>query len=259
MEVKSEATMRAFFRYVLLALVLVTVFLVSALTAMRLAIHGREAAVPKVTGLSPAEGQRIAVAAGLLFEVEDHFYSPEVPEGRILSQLPPPGTDVRRGWKLRVAESLGPQRVEIPDLIGQSTRAAEINLAQRGLQMGAEAVIHLPDVPPDQVLAQSPAPRAEGVASPKVNLLLTAPLENEPLALVMPDFVGRHYEAATSAIVEGGFKLGAVSVTLRPGSPLTSDKPNKLKPIATDIIIAQTPAAGQKVLAGAKLGFRLMR
>jgi beta-lactam-binding protein with PASTA domain len=251
--------MRTFFRYVLLALVLVTVFLVSALTAMRLAIHGREAAVPKVTGMLPTEAQRAALASGLSFEVEDHFYSPDVPEGRIVSQLPPSGTKVRRGWKLRVAESLGPQRVEIPNLIGQSARAAEINLAQRGLQMGAEAVIHLPDLPADQVIAQSPVANAEGVASPKVGLLLTAPPDNQPAAFVMPDFVGQHFEAATSAIVEAGFKLGTVGVTLRPGSPLAVDRPGKLKPIATDTIVAQTPAAGQKIVAGTKLSFRLMR
>jgi beta-lactam-binding protein with PASTA domain len=251
--------MRAFFRFVLRALVLVTVFLVSALTAMRMAVHGREAAVPKVTGLVPAEAQRVASASGLLLEVEDHFYSADVPEGRILSQVPAPGTDVRRGWKIRVAESLGPQRVAIPGLLGQSPRAAEINLLQRGLQMGTRAVIRLPGAPPDQVVAQSPPPDAQGVVSPKVGLLFTGPRDEEPAAFVMPDFVGQRFGAATSAITESGFSLGAASVTLRAGSPLVTDKPARLKPIATDTIAAQTPAAGQKILAGAKIGFQLVR
>jgi beta-lactam-binding protein with PASTA domain len=251
--------MRAFFRYLLLTLVLVAVFLVSALTAMRLAIHGREAAIPKVIGMTPAEAQRAAAANGLLLEIEDHFYSTDVPEGRILSQVPAPGVDVRRGWKIRVAESLGAQRVAIPDLLGQSPRAAEINLAQRGLQLGAQAVIHLPGALPDQVIAQSPPPNAEGVVSPKVGLLLTAPLENEPAAFVMPDFAGQRFGTATAAIVEAGFKLGAVTVALQAGSPLASDKPMKLKPIATDTIVAQTPAAGQKIAAGARIGFQLVR
>jgi beta-lactam-binding protein with PASTA domain len=90
-------------------------------------------------------------------------------------------------------------------------------------------------------------------------LLLTAPLENEPAAFVMPDFLGQRFGAATSAIAEGGFNLGIVTVTLRSGSLLAADKPAKLKPIATDTIVAQTPAAGQKINAGAKLDFRLMR
>jgi len=54
--------MRQFFRMLLLALVLMTVALISALTAMRLAIHGREVAIPKVVGMSPAEAERAGAA-----------------------------------------------------------------------------------------------------------------------------------------------------------------------------------------------------
>ena len=46
--------MRAFFRFVLLALVLVIVAMASALTAMRVAIHGREVIVPKLVGSAKA-------------------------------------------------------------------------------------------------------------------------------------------------------------------------------------------------------------
>src|SRR6266705_1401777 len=103
--------MRTFFRLLLLALVLLSVALVSALTAMRLAIHGREVAVPRLIGMIPAEAERSANGNGLLFETENRFYSAAIPEGRIMSQVPPPGARVRRGSRVRVAESLGPQRV----------------------------------------------------------------------------------------------------------------------------------------------------
>lgn len=252
--------MRSFFRYVVTALVLLTVFLVSVLTAMRLAIHGRETTIPQLAGMTPAEAARCTLANGLQFEVENRFYSSQVAEGHVLSQLPPPGTKVRRGWKVRVAESLGPQRVDIPSVIGESERAAEINLAQRGLQMGTVANIHLPGVPPDQIIAQSPPPKAEGIASPKVNLLLAAAAAEKPAFFVMPDFVGQRFGDATSAIAVDGFHLGAVTVTLQPGSPLaTGNEPARLKPIATDTILTQSPAAGQKITAGATIGFAVLR
>src|SRR6266705_1798407 len=146
--------MRTFFRLLLLALVLLSVALVSALTAMRLAIHGREVAVPRLIGITPAEAERSANANGLLFETENRFYSAVIPEGRIMSQVPPPGASVRRGWRVRVAESLGPQRVMIPNFIGQSSRAAEINVHRRGLELGTIAVAHIADLPADQVVAQ---------------------------------------------------------------------------------------------------------
>src|SRR5215831_11954283 len=118
--------MRSFLRMTLLALVLVLVALVSALTAMRFAIHGREVTVPKLTGMAPADARRVAADFGLLLVIENRFYSAEVPSGHIVSQLPQAGERVRRGWQVRVAESLGPQLRTIPNLVGQSERAAEI-------------------------------------------------------------------------------------------------------------------------------------
>ncbi|PYX84377.1 MAG: penicillin-binding protein, partial [Acidobacteria bacterium] len=94
----------------MLVLVLLAVALVSALTAMRFAIHGREVVVPKLVGMTPAEADRTAQASGLLLEVERQYYSPNVPEGRVMSQVPAAGTKVRHGWQVRVAQSLGPQR-----------------------------------------------------------------------------------------------------------------------------------------------------
>ena len=57
------------------ALVLVAVMLVSALTAMRLAIHGREVPVPKVVGMTVRQADDAAAAQGLLVDIENRFYS----------------------------------------------------------------------------------------------------------------------------------------------------------------------------------------
>jgi hypothetical protein len=86
--------MKSFFRLVLLALVLLVVALVSALTAMRLAIHGHEVAVPDLVGKSPAAARMIAEQSGLELTVERQYYSPTVPEGKILCN-PPAGSQVR--------------------------------------------------------------------------------------------------------------------------------------------------------------------
>jgi len=80
-------------------LVLVIAAMVSALTAMRFAIHGQEVAVPPLVGLAPAEAERAAAGLGLQMSIEQQYYSPQIPEGRIMSQLPLPGTKVRRDEK----------------------------------------------------------------------------------------------------------------------------------------------------------------
>ena len=187
--------MKRFFQLVLLALVLVAVAMISALTAMRLAIHGQQVRVPNCVGMNMVQSRKAALAAGLLLDREGGFYSGEVPEGHVLSQAPVAGTLVRRGWHLRVAESLGAQRIAVPDLLHQSQRAAEINITRRGLNVGTVAVAHIPAQPPDEVVAQSPPPNAQGVASPKINLLVTAPAE--PAALIMPSFTGHSLAVAS--------------------------------------------------------------
>ena len=95
---------------------------------MRFAIHGRQTKIPKVVGLTPTQAKKLLADHGLVLDEGDRFFSSDVPPGRILSQVPATGMQVRRGWHVRVAESIGPQRVVIPDLVGTSERAAEINL-----------------------------------------------------------------------------------------------------------------------------------
>src|SRR6202034_2075037 len=107
----------------------------------------------------------------------------------IMTQLPLPGTKVRRGWQVRVAQSMGPQRVAIPDVTKESERAAEWNLRRRGLDLASTAEMQFPGTPADQVLAQSPPANANQVAAPKTSLLIT--VTANPPAYVMPSFVGQ--------------------------------------------------------------------
>src|SRR5712671_4789867 len=159
--------MKSFIRFSILALVLVTVALVSALTAMRFAIHGQEVAVPSLVGLAPAEAERAIAGMGLQIEIERQYYSPQIPEGRIMSQLPLPGTKVRRGWQVRVAQSLGPTRIAVPDVTGQSEHAAELNIRRRGLEIASMGEVQTAGIPADQVLAQNPTANASQLVAPK--------------------------------------------------------------------------------------------
>ena len=135
--------MRSAFRFVMLSLVLVIVAMLSALTAMRFAIHGQEVAVPPLVGLGPTEAEKAVAAVGLQMSIERQYYSPQIPEGRIMSQLPLPATKVRSGWQIRVAQSLGPTRVVIPDVTGQSEHAAELNIRRRGLDIASTAQVRV--------------------------------------------------------------------------------------------------------------------
>lgn len=248
--------MRQFFRMLLLVLVLLTVALISALTAMQFAIHGREITIPKLIGMAPFEAERAVSASGLQVAIERQFYSPDIPEGRIMTQMPVPGTKVRRGWMIRVAQSLGPQRVAIPDVTGQSERVAELNIRRRSLSLASIAQINLPDVPADRVLSQSPPANASGVAAPKISLLVSA--GPEPASYVMPDLTGQPLGSATLALQDAGLRVGRVSLfSASPsnGAPVVPTPTSE--PSAASMIVTQSPAAGQKVVAGNAVNFEV--
>ncbi len=254
--------MKPLVRFALLALVLVVVALASAVTAMRFAIHGQEVAVPPLVGLTPSDAEHSLAPLGLQLDVERQYYSPQIPEGKIMSQLPVPGTKVRRGWQVRVAQSLGAQRVVIPDVTKESERAAEWNIRRRGLDVTSTAEIQLPQMPADQVIAQSPPANASQVSAPKTSLLVTVAADAP--AYVMPSFVGQPLGTVSRTLQDAGFKLGNVSM-----APLASTTPSNTQSLPTlvpsppaqpspaSMIVVQTPPAGQKVLAGATVSFEV--
>ena len=253
--------MKSAIRFAMLALVLVIVAMVSGLTAMRLAIHGQEVAVPALVGMSPADAERTVAGLGLQLSVERQYYSAQVPEGRIMSQLPLPGMKVRHGWQVRVAQSLGPTRVAIPDVTGQSEHAAELNIRRRGLDVASMAQVEEPGIPADQVIAQNPRSDATQVLAPKISLLVTAAADTQ--AFVMPSFVGQPLGSVSRTLQDAGFRLGNVSM-----APVQAPEPDQSNPAAAvpetpaqpspaSIVVSQTPGAGQKVAAGTAVNFEV--
>jgi len=274
--------MRSVFRLLWMVSVLVIVALLSALTAMRLAIHGREVTVPDMQGKTPAEARRMAESSGLEADVEREYYSPAIPEGKVLSQMPAAGSTVRRGWQVRLALSLGPQRVVIPQVVGESDRAAAITIAQRGLNLGGAASLEIPNSAPGQVIAQNPQPNATNASAPKISLLVSqAPA---PQSFVMPSFVGQPLGSVTLALKDAGFTVGKVTVapvenapeatnaTSVPAAPAPAPPPAPATanpasapapspsvpvpaPSAASFIVSQDPVPGERVFAGTAVNF----
>jgi beta-lactam-binding protein with PASTA domain len=242
--------MRRILVIVLRLMVLVVVFLVAALLAMRLAIHGRQVAVPKLVGMTPAQAKKTLADRGLLLDDSDRFYSSEAPEGRIMSQVPLAGEQVRSGWRVRAAESMGPQRVVIPDLVGGSERAAEINIRRRGLEIGSVAVADIPGATADEIAAQSPPANATNVSSPKVSLLV-ASAEDRP-SFVMPDLRGRDEDDAVNAIVSAGLRVGQITTEENgPGASANSTSYGARRVVKT------VPGAGQRVYEGQNINLEV--
>ena len=203
---RRRRTVFNFFQIASLVMILVAVALGAAIITMHFAIHGAEVQVPSLKGMTVAEARSQTTGLGLNLEVDNRYYSSDVAPGHILTQSPPGGTVVRREWRVRVAESLGPQKVEVPDTVGVDERVAALKLRRVGLAVGATARLPFAGASEGSVLAQDPPAHAQGIAGPSINLLVAAPVEDAPDGFVMPDFTGVPIVAAQAALARVGLK-----------------------------------------------------
>jgi beta-lactam-binding protein with PASTA domain len=239
------------FRIGTTVLAMSTVALLSALITMRLAIHTGEVETPSLSGLTLEEAAIASNKRKLNLTVENRFYSTTVPAGRVLSQSPNAGTTVRKGWHMRVTESLGPQRVTIPDTVGMNDREAAMAIRRASLDIGATAHIPSPGQS-DTVLAQTPPANAEGVDKPEVSLLLSEPYTAEPKAWVMPNLVGLSYSAASARMRDMDLRVYAIvpqpaAPPVDPNAPAGTPPPAPAPMAPAGVVLTQTPAAGARV------------
>ena len=245
------------------------VVLVCAFATMRLAIHGREVAVPSLSGLSDSDAAAAVKKLGLSLSVENRFYSSAVPPNRILSQVPSAGSRVRRGWQLRVTESLGGQHLDVPDVVGQSERPASLVLRRQQLEVGT--IVHLPaPAPAGIILAQSPPPNSNGLTGPEISLLVSDPIDAaERASYVMPAIVGLSLGTASARLATVGLRISSAqepaasspdssaepesTASVAPPNPLdpSFDVPTAPAPVSpSSVILSQSPQPGHRITRG---------
>jgi beta-lactam-binding protein with PASTA domain len=221
------------FRVGLLVFILAAAAFLSAVTAMRFAVQGREVAMPDLIGKSSADAKAILEGRGLQLKVVDRVYG-NIPANAVARQSPPAGERMKVGQNAHVVLSLGSQNVLTPSLIGESLRVARIQLLQVGLQLGEVSTYSTPAALADSILQQSPLPGTRA-ASPGVDLLVAQ--GETPATYVMPWVVGLSLPDADRLLTSSGLKLakttyvpaqqwpkGAVTEqTPDPGSKITSD------------------------------------
>jgi eukaryotic-like serine/threonine-protein kinase len=264
---------RTFFRLVALLTVLAAVAVISAITAMRIALRSGEADLPNLVGMPLEEAQLSAGRLGLGVKVEERLFSDKYPAERIVSQVPAAGTEVKSGQYVHVLVSLGTPKVTVPELVGSSVRVAEITAVQRGLTLGDVATVHWEGAPSDEIVAQDPPVASREVHSPAVDLLVS--LGELPAAYVCPNFVGLSISDARRTIEKAGFTVGQVTTPAPPAPPNATGPPAapgasaptapggapQAAPMpaaplaASGTILSQSPPAGSKIGADAVFNF----
>lgn len=216
-------------RMALLVFILAAAAFLSAITAMRIAIHGREVNMPNLVGKNVSEANGLLHSRGLVLRVADRIYS-ELPINVVVRQSPPPGMLMKVSQQAHVVLSLGQRQLQIPLLEGNSLRASRIELLRAGLQVGEVSGVTMADEPADTVIIQTPRPGG-GAATPRVDVLVSdGPRE---AAYVMPHLVGLNEIDAQHRMDVAGLRR-KVNYVVAPQWPHGA-------------VIDQTPLAGQRI------------
>jgi len=220
-----------FFAY---AVFLCIVFGLAAYTSFSLFVRSGVTTVPGLKGLSRTEATHRLADQGLqLRRVEERGrYDDRVPAGHVVQQSPDARTLVKRGSNVTVILSLGPQRVEVPELDGRSLPAAQAALSGSGLGLGRILGAFARGVQPGTVLEQDPDPGAEIAPTAGVDLLLAMPAQGE--RFLMPDLIYRDYESVRPLFEKRGFHFGSV-------------KFERYEGVAAGIVLRQFPLPGHPV------------
>jgi len=228
-------------RVALRILVLLAVGFLSMLTAIRFTIHGREVKVPDVTNLRAGDAQSRLAERGLGIRIEDRVYS-AVPREMVIRQSPKPGESVRTAQRVHVVISLGTQARPVPDVVGDSTRAARIALLEAGMQLGHVSDVHLEGAEPDTVLEQDPPGSAKSTHSPRMDLLIA--LGPAQAAYVMPDLSGLMPVDAQRRLAAAGLTLGKFLMMSAPAEKRGA-------------VVGQSVARGSRVVSGTIVDLQL--
>ncbi|MCP2327900.1 serine/threonine-protein kinase [Hamadaea flava] len=192
---------------------------------------GRYEAAPKLTGLDRASAEALARKAGFTAHFEQGRFSEEIAKDTVLEQNPPPGEKVVKGSDIDLTLSLGPERYQVPDIVGKTWELAVVDLSAVKLQPVKGAGQYSDTVPANTVIAVQPTVGTELKPGDKVTLILS----KGKAPLTVPNLVGQDQGVARTTLEGMGLK---VAITFQ-----KSDKPNGQ-------VIAQDPVDGSGVEKG---------
>jgi serine/threonine-protein kinase len=216
--------MKRFLKGLGIFLLLIGVGIVSALAVVALLLRQEEVRVPDLTGLQLKVDRR-----------EPH---PTLPRDTVISQIPAPGSGIKKGRQVRIVISQGPADTQAPKLVGENFRKADIMIRQTGFVPGDVARVYSDTTERDLVIAQDPTAGSQLERGGRVGILVSA--GKKAPVFVMPKLSGKKTDEAVRTIDRMGLQYRVIS---RPSSTRsqTGDR----------IVVSQKPAAGYPVASDA--------
>lgn len=190
---------------------------------------GAKIVVPNVVGVPEDEAETILDDAGLDSKVIAREFHDSVPNGSVISQIPLDGEKADEGSTVDLVVSKGPERIEVPDVVGKNQDEAKTLIEAAALKLGSVRSEVSKTVEPGIVISQNPAGGEDVERGSSVNLVVSSGKQT----VKVPDVRGFTEERAREILL--GRNLDpVVKETCN-----TSEKPGT--------VIEQSPAPGTEV------------
>jgi serine/threonine-protein kinase len=200
--------------------------------ALVFTVHQGATAVPNLTAMTVEDARTMVHDLGMEVEIEEPgVFSASVAPGAVADQRPHAGFQVKAGATVIVRLSLGNERIEIPDLYGESLQSALRGLEQLGLPIGARIGVD-GYAGPDQVIATGPPVATEVPPGTEVDLLINSTPRDD--LWVMPSLMSRNIDVVRRFCRDHRLRLGQVHEVSYPG-------------LGLGMVLRQYPPAGSPV------------
>jgi len=201
-------------------------------TAFSVSNKTRVVKTPDLKGKTVTEADAIVKRVGLVLKLDPNpVPDPATPAGRVVTQDPVPGYELRPARAVRVRLSEGQRAAPVPSVNGQPERTAKLALEGARLTVTGQAEIKSSDYPAGTIVAQDPPP---GARSSSVRLLINRP--EDGLTYVVPDLVGLSYARVLPQLRQLPFRLATAPEFNLPNYP-------------SGTIVQQVPPAGSQIRA----------
>ncbi len=194
---------------------------------------GRNTTVPRVTGLTAEAAQAQLESEGLTVEFADEKYSEIVKVGEVISSDPAQGAEVRSGSTVTLTVSKGPERYDVPNVVGVSVADAKKQIKARNLAVGDISRKYSDTVETGVVISALPESGTSVRPDTRVDLVVSKGLP----PVTVPDLTGDSTESAQQQLSKGNLKYDQTG----------EEYDNK---IPAGAVISQDPVSGASVPQG---------
>jgi beta-lactam-binding protein with PASTA domain/tRNA A-37 threonylcarbamoyl transferase component Bud32 len=167
---------------------------------------GSMVTVPSVEGRPQDQAVAALEGAGLGASVREDF-SEDVEKGTVVEVDPAVGSEVRKGSDVAVVVSKGPERYDVPDVVGSTLAEATTRLEEVNLARGEVTEEYDEQVPEGQVL--STAPDVGSSQKPGTEVALVVSRGRQPIDVT--DWTGKDATQAAKALSDLGLAVDATA------------------------------------------------